>query len=117
MKNPVLKHAPIIAPSILSANFAKLTDEIRDVESAGADWIHVDVMDGHFVPNLTIGPLVVEALRPLTRLPLDCHLMVSNPERWVTPFAKAGADYITVHCEATAHLDRLLNQIREAGCK
>src|SRR5207302_785102 len=91
--------------------------EVRTVEKAGADWIHVDVMDGHFVPNLTIGPLVVEALRPLTRLPLDCHLMVARPEQWVPHFAKAGADLITIHAEATPHLERLLNQIRESGCK
>ena len=107
----------LIAPSILSADFTKLGSEVTEVSKAGADWIHVDVMDGHFVPNITIGPLIVEALRPLTKLPLDCHLMVSRPEEWVTPFAKAGADYITVHCEASVNLDRLLHQIREAGCK
>ena len=107
----------LIAPSILSADFAKLGSEVAEVTKAGADWIHVDVMDGHFVPNITIGPLVVEALRPLTKLPLDCHLMVAHPESWVEPFAKAGADYITVHCEASVNLDRLLHQIREAGCK
>src|SRR3954449_7041061 len=97
-----------ISPSILSADFARLGEEVRAVDEAGADWLHVDVMDGHFVPNLTIGPLVVEAIRPLTRLPLDCHLMVSRPEDWVDAFAKAGANYITVHAEATSHLDRLL---------
>jgi len=107
----------LIAPSILSANFAKLGSEIADVEKAGADWIHVDVMDGHFVPNLTIGPLIVDAIRPLTKLPMDCHLMVERPEDWVEPFAKAGADYITVHAEAAPHLDRLLHRIRELGCK
>jgi ribulose-phosphate 3-epimerase len=107
----------LLAPSILSADFARLGAEVSDVEKAGADWIHVDVMDGHFVPNLTIGPLIAEALRPVTKLPLDCHLMVSRPEDWVQPFAKAGADYVTVHAEASNHLDRLLNQIREAGCK
>ena len=106
-----------IAPSILSADFSKLAEEVRSVEKAGADWIHVDVMDGHFVPNLTIGPVVVEALRPITKLPLDCHLMVSRPEDWVEGFAKAGADMITVHAEATVHLDRLLHQIKEHGCK
>lgn len=106
----------LIAPSILSADFSKLGEEIADAEKGGADWLHVDVMDGHFVPNLTIGPLVVEAIRPLTKLPLDCHLMVSRPEDWVDTFAKAGADYITVHAEATAHLDRLLRHIRSLGC-
>ncbi len=90
---------------------------MADVEKGGADWIHVDVMDGHFVPNLTIGPLVVGALKPHTQLPLDCHLMVSRPEDWVEPFAKAGASSITVHAEATPHLDRLLRRIRELGCK
>lgn len=106
-----------IAPSILSADFSKLADEVRSVEKAGADWIHVDVMDGHFVPNITIGPVVVEALRPITKLPLDCHLMVSRPEDWIEDFAKAGANVITVHAEATVHLDRLLHQIKEHGCK
>ena len=107
----------LIAPSILSADFTKLGDEVRSAEAAGADWIHVDVMDGHFVPNLTIGPMVVQALRPLTKLPLDCHLMVSAPEQWVEAFAKAGANTITVHAEATVHLDRLLHQIKDHGCK
>jgi len=108
---------PLIAPSILSADFSRLGDEIREVEKAGAHWLHVDVMDGHFVPNLTIGPLVVEALRPLTKLPLDCHLMVERPEDWIEPFAKAGADVITIHAEASAHLDRQLNRIRDLGKK
>src|SRR6185295_1325433 len=108
---------PLIAPSILSADFSRLGEDVRAIEKGGADWVHVDVMDGHFVPNLTIGPLVVQALRPHTKLPFDCHLMVSRPEDWIEDFAKAGANYITVHAEASNHLDRLLNSIREAGCK
>jgi ribulose-phosphate 3-epimerase len=107
----------MIAPSILSADFARLGEEVKSVEKGGADWIHVDVMDGHFVPNLTIGPMIVQALRPITKLPLDCHLMVSNPQDWIAPFCKAGADLITVHAEATPHLDRLIQQIKEGGCK
>lgn len=107
----------LIAPSILSADFARLEEEVRSVEEAGADWIHVDVMDGCFVPNLTIGPLVVSALKPKTQLPLDCHLMVARPEEWILPFAQAGASIITVHAEATLHLNRLIHQIRETGCK
>lgn len=106
-----------IAPSILSADFSRLGEHVREAERGGADVIHVDVMDGHFVPNITIGPLVVEALKRVTGLPLDVHLMIENPERYVEDFARAGADYITVHAEATVHLDRLLAQIRDTGCK
>lgn len=106
-----------IAPSILSADFSKLGEEIKDVERGGADWIHVDVMDGHFVPNITIGPLIVEAIRPVTKLPLDVHLMIDNPEHYIGAFAKAGADYITVHVEACTHLHRTIYQIKEAGVK
>ncbi len=102
-----------IAPSILSADFARLGDEIKAVEAAGADIIHVDVMDGHFVPNITIGPLIVEAARRSTKLPLDVHLMITNPELYITDFAKAGADYITVHTETAFHLNRLVQSINE----
>ena len=102
-----------VAPSILSADFARLGDEIKAVEAAGADLIHVDVMDGHFVPNITIGPLIVAAARKVTKLPLDVHLMITNPERYITDFAKAGADYITVHVETANHLNRLVQSIKE----
>ena len=106
-----------IAPSILSADFAALGEAISRVEAAGADWLHVDVMDGHFVPNLTIGPPVVEAIRKRTRLPLDVHLMIEAPERFLPIFRSAGADLLTVHAEACPHLDRTLHQIRELGAK
>lgn len=106
-----------IAPSILSANFARLGDEIKDAEHGGADWIHVDVMDGHFVPNITIGPLVVEAIRPVTKLPLDVHLMIEEPDRYIPDFIKAGADLISVHVEACTHLHRTLHLIKQSGVK
>ncbi|SLK38218.1 Ribulose-phosphate 3-epimerase [Mycobacteroides abscessus subsp. abscessus] len=106
-----------VAPSILSANFAKLGEEVKDVELGGADYIHVDVMDGHFVPNITIGPLIVEAIRPVTSLPLDVHLMIENPDSYIPQFAKAGADIITVHVEACRHLHRTIQLIKENGVK
>ena len=106
-----------IAPSILSADFGALGEDIARVEGAGADWLHVDVMDGRFVPNITIGPLVVAAIRKRTRLPLDVHLMIVEPERYLAEFARAGADALTVHAEACAHLQRTLAQIRELGAK
>jgi ribulose-phosphate 3-epimerase len=106
-----------IAPSILSADFAALGEAIGRVEGAGADLLHIDVMDGHFVPNLTIGPPVIESIRKRTRLPLDVHLMIEEPERWVETYVKAGADYLTVHAEACTHLERALTLIREAGAK
>ena len=106
-----------IAPSILSADFAKLGEEIKDVERGGADYIHVDVMDGHFVPNVTIGPLIVEAIRPVTDLPLDVHLMIENPDRYIEAFAKAGANYITVHVEASRHLHRTIQLIKSTGVR
>jgi len=106
-----------LAPSILSADFARLGEQVQAAEAAGADWIHVDVMDGHFVPPITIGSLVVEALRPITNLPLDVHLMIEQPERQLADFAKAGADYLTVHVETCPHLHRTIQQIKELGVK
>ncbi|HYV47414.1 MAG TPA: ribulose-phosphate 3-epimerase [Myxococcaceae bacterium] len=106
---------PLIAPSILSADFGRLAEEVRAVEAAGADWIHVDVMDGRFVPPITLGPLVVEAVRKATKLPLDVHLMIVEPERHIADFVKAGANSVTVHVETCPHLHRTLGQIRELG--
>ncbi len=107
----------MIAPSILSADFSRLGPEIRAVEQAGAEIIHVDVMDGHFVPNITIGPLVVRAVRQVTDLPVDVHLMITEPDRYLQDFAEAGADWITVHVEACTHLHRTLHHIKELGKK
>jgi ribulose-phosphate 3-epimerase len=105
----------LIAPSILSADFSRLGEEIENVEKAGADWIHVDVMDGHFVPNITIGPLVVEAARRATKLPLDVHLMIENPDKYIPSFAEAGANYISVHVETCPHLNRTIQFIKSCG--
>ncbi len=107
----------VLAPSILSADFARLGAEVEAVEAGGAALIHVDVMDGRFVPNITIGPVVAAALRRTTSLPLDCHLMVEDPGRWVEPFVEAGAEIVSVHVEADRHLDRTLRRIRELGAK
>ena len=106
-----------IAPSILSANFLKLGEEIRAAEEAGADMLHIDIMDGHFVPNITIGPFIVEAIRTITSLPLDVHLMIEEPDKYLEDFIKAGADYLTVHYEASAHLHRTVHCIKENGIK
>ena len=103
---------PLISPSILSADFARLADAVQQVEAAGADWIHVDVMDGHFVPNFTVGPPMVEALRKVTTLPLDVHLMMTNPDEFIPEFAKAGADILTVHVETCPHLHRTVQSNR-----
>jgi len=107
----------LVAPSILSADFSKLGDEIRAIAAAGADWVHVDVMDGHFVPNLTIGAPVVKSLKPISPLPLDCHLMVEEPERYIEDFANAGAAHITIHVEATKDPAGVLRRIRALGVK
>ena len=111
------RSAPLIAPSILSADFGRLAEAVHHVEAAGADWIHVDVMDGHFVPNLTVGPPMVEALRKVTKLPLDVHLMMTNPDSFIQEFAEAGANYLTVHVEACPHLHRTVQSIKEFHVK
>jgi len=107
----------LISPSILSADFTQLGDQIQRAEQAGADWIHVDVMDGHFVPNISMGPFIVEACRRATDLPLDVHLMIEKPERYLENFISAGADYLTVHIETCPEMDRILSRIQELGCK
>jgi ribulose-phosphate 3-epimerase len=106
-----------IAPSILSADFTRLAEEVKRVEQAGADYIHIDVMDGHFVPNITVGPMIVKAVRQVTELPLDVHLMISNPDFFVDDFVKAGADMITIHAEAVNHLHRSIQYIKDAGAR
>jgi ribulose-phosphate 3-epimerase len=106
-----------IAPSILSANFLKLGEEIKAAEAVGADMLHIDIMDGHFVPNITIGPFIVESIRKVTSLPLDVHLMIEEPDKYLGDFIKAGADYLTVHYEASVHLHRTIHWIKESGVK
>lgn len=112
-----MPHQLKIAPSLLSCDFSNLESEVRNCERFGADILHVDVMDGHFVPNITIGPLIVKAIRPHTSLPIDCHLMISNPDSYIDDFANAGADYISVHAEVCNHLHRTLSKIKERNCK
>ena len=107
----------LIAPSILSADFSKLGDEIKAVEAAGADWIHADVMDGHFVPNITIGPLIVEAVKHVTDLPIDVHLMIANPDNYISAFAEAGASFISVQVETCIHLNRTVQLIKDCGAQ
>lgn len=106
-----------LAPSILSADFSNLSQQIRMTEMGGADWIHCDVMDGHFVPNITIGPVIVKAVRKTTKLPVDVHLMIENPDKYLEAFAESGANYISVHVEEVVHLNRTVNRIKELGCK
>lgn len=117
MTVPAYTAEPLVAPSILSADFARLADALSQLETAGADWVHVDVMDGHFVPNLTIGPPVIESLRQYSKLPFDVHLMIEHPERSIADYRSAGADIITVHAEACIHLNRTLHQIKELGAR
>jgi ribulose-phosphate 3-epimerase len=106
-----------LAPSILTADFARLGEQIQEAEAAGVDWFHLDIMDGHFVPNITFGPLLVRAVRSVTKLPLDVHLMIEQPERYLADFAQAGADRLTVHVETCPHLHRTVEHIKEVGCK
>lgn len=112
-----MTHQLKIAPSLLSCDFSNLETEVKNCERFGADILHVDVMDGHFVPNITIGPLIVKAIRPHSKLPIDCHLMISNPDNYIDNFADAGADYISVHAEVCNHLHRTLSKIKERNCK
>jgi len=107
----------LIAPSILSADFSNLSQQIRLTEMGGADWIHCDVMDGHFVPNITIGPVIVKAARKITKLPVDVHLMIENPDKYLKAFVDAGANYLSVHVEEVVHLNRTITRIKELGCK